>query len=472
MKSPVMLTPKGVLLLPPNGNAGIIRSTHGAESFCWRVGWICRYESLWSLLHKFALLNAVGSIGIGESLGVELRGSNNLRYRNRADLRYFNAFDPAKLAIIFRTDEERIKEGVLLAYLKQQEVEVLGSDCLRFCASCLREGFHSAIYQLLIFNKCPLHHEDLTANCPNCRSEIPYKFSTIAFKKPYSCSKCQFLLSEAVVVENKKLAQPKIREEILGAVSDWLKKRLRLQIASRPLSKSSDLQNSTFKEQWKTFEQDKSRLITYWIDVFAVRAKFNEMLFEKCAQKDIHSLVNFRAIVKKREINDSRIIERQNLLNKEWNRELSAIYKTIRRHFIKTQLREHRKCVWKYSRESLWNKDDSLRKGRICKSANAYLLWRMSIEGVKHPLALIRRYRTPAILDAYLHWDAPDNFLSSALLKRIFALDCYWLFYECKLLADIFHTHHIYSFNTRYVTCRSTPYWMAVKSNQKKENFI
>lgn len=43
-----------------------------------------------------------------------------------------------------------------------------------------------------------------------------------------------------------------------------------------------------------------------------------------------------------------------------------------------------------------------------------------------------------------------------------------WLFCECKLLANMFHTHHIYLFNTRYVTGRLTPYWMAVKFEKQE----
>lgn len=108
-----MSIPKGILLPPAIRKEDNAFSKLGAGSFCWRDGWGSRYESLWSLLHKFALLNAADSIGIREVLSVEPTNNDALRYRNRADLRYFGALDPAKLAIVFRSSKELIDESVV-----------------------------------------------------------------------------------------------------------------------------------------------------------------------------------------------------------------------------------------------------------------------------------------------------------------------------------------------------------------------
>jgi hypothetical protein len=48
-----------------------------------------------------------------------------------------------------------------------------------------------------------------------------------------------------------------------------------------------------------------------------------------------------------------------------------------------------------------------------------------------------------------------------AVLKRIFALEAFWLFYECKLLAEKFNSKNVYSFNTaEYITNSFVPHWL------------
>ena len=465
-----MLIPKGILLLPPNGNAGISRTTLSKESFCWRENWGNRFESLWWLLHKFAFLNA-GSIDIGESLGAKSANKDTLRYRNMSDLRYFKMIMPEKMSIVFGIDEKFIDECVVSAYLTDDEIENLSSSSLRFCNLCLQEGFHSTIFQLLVFNKCPIHHENLIGHCPACKHEIPYQLNVEAFRKPYSCSECHSALSRAIVTENKSLKLSKDREKVFSLISDWLKRRLRLQIGKRGILSENELKTPVLKNQ-QSFH-DKSRLIIYWMEALGSELKLRKILAEQSVQRDIHSIVEFKSIVEEpKAVASKKYIQRPNLFGNDWNRELLGIYKAIRRHFVKTQLRKHTKCVWKYSRRDLWDKDLSFQEGQVCRSANAYLLWRMCLEGVAHPLALFRRYRSLDAFGSYLQWDLPSNLLPLPVLKRIFALDCYWLFYECKLLANIFHANNIYSFRSRYLTKQLTPYWMMVKVEGSTTNII
>jgi hypothetical protein len=86
--------------------------------------------------------------------------------------------------------------------------------------------------------------------------------------------------------------------------------------------------------------------------------------------------------------------QRQDLFGNEWNRELLKIYKAIGRHFLKTQLRGHLKCIQSCGRKLWWNSFTLTCKGRICRSANAYLIWRMYFEGVDHPVTLFRETQT------------------------------------------------------------------------------
>lgn len=139
------------------------------------------------------------------------------------------------------------------------------------------------------------------------------------------------------------------------------------------------------------------------------------------------------------------------MFGSEWNRELLEIYKAIGRHFLKTQMRGHLKCIQSCGRKLWWDSFMLICKGRICRSANAYLIWRMYFEGVNHPIKLFGKHRPKSLVGPRIQWNPPSYLLPAPILKRIFAFECYWLFYECKLLANEFNDNGVYSFNRRYV---------------------
>ncbi|MGI8468033.1 MAG: hypothetical protein ACR2N3_06225 [Pyrinomonadaceae bacterium] len=211
-----------------------------------------------------------------------------------------------------------------------------------------------------------------------------------------------------------------------------------------------------------------SRLITYRFNIFETKGKLREILSREIFFKEIHSTVYLVSNNNQLKIsNSSSLGKRQNLFAEEWNRELLGIYKSIGRYFIKTRLCEHLKCIRDCGKRVWWDRHISTCGGRICRSANAYLLWRMCFEGLNHPMVLFGKYRSLSLAGPLIQWDPPSYLLPLPVLKRVFALECYWLFYECKLAADILSANGVYSFNTKYITRRLMPHWIVIRSDIK-----
>jgi predicted RNA-binding Zn-ribbon protein involved in translation (DUF1610 family) len=58
---------------------------------------------------------------------------------------------------------------------------------LRFCPSCARRGFHTALYDLLLVARCPIHGERLVDACPLCGETILTETTRGANSDPYAC---------------------------------------------------------------------------------------------------------------------------------------------------------------------------------------------------------------------------------------------------------------------------------------------
>jgi len=63
---------------------------------------------------------------------------------------------------------------------------------LRYCAPCLRQGFHSAIFQHVVVQRCPYHQLRLQSGCPSCGAPISTSIASIA-RSPFCCDQCGVL---------------------------------------------------------------------------------------------------------------------------------------------------------------------------------------------------------------------------------------------------------------------------------------
>jgi hypothetical protein len=103
------------------------------------------------------------------------------------------------------------------------------SHDLRFCRSCLSQGYHSIVFQHWALHKCPYHEEALLNACPQCRRSItPSVASVLEF--PYLCSNCGMRLS-SLAMQRRRTCDPR---ELDTAPLAW--RRLLADAATHPLS--------------------------------------------------------------------------------------------------------------------------------------------------------------------------------------------------------------------------------------------
>jgi len=75
---------------------------------------------------------------------------------------------------------------------------IASDEQLRFCPSCLAQGYQSAVFQIDAIERCPIHGETLRAQCPHCGGPTPrYALTPEAFDVPMLCCFCERLYDES-----------------------------------------------------------------------------------------------------------------------------------------------------------------------------------------------------------------------------------------------------------------------------------
>lgn len=435
------------------------------SAFCWRPYWLSRFESLWSLLRKFAYLNAINHYEIRKLFrcaGV-YKKLDWAWHLPKDDLSHFGALDPSKLSSMFGIGDKHLAEATMLRYVQGYEAGILTSDFLRFCPTCIYQGFHSPLHQLLFLTKCPAHGDRLEIRCTECITlTIPYKLPSISSKDLSSCVHMVHGLSKHLTYGNmgelrKEAAE---REKGLLSAAKWLMKRVELATPEQPIT------------QWvppgarqKYIMRYVRRLPAYWAEVFGATSRKGSFNVSKVA--DTHIQVSHHETSRTNEIG-SRFDLKASLPTKAaeaWDLEIYRIYKSLGRHFVQSYLGQHRRCIVRVGRHISWSSYTLTWQGVTCPTANALLLWRMCWEGVDHPYMLFRRHqRTLDYPRPPIYWDPPSVALPDWALRRIFVLECVGLFHECLLVAEALYRRNAYSFYTGYVKGRRKPHWLIEES--------
>jgi hypothetical protein len=122
--------------------------------YCWRPEKICRFESFWSLLRKFAFLNqirlsAAWKLASIPKLERQPRFANTLHIKNINDA----------IVDYWPLDRLNMERSTVEYYCGQHmHRDMVEGGYLRFCPQCLKQGYHSPIYQLKFLPPyCPIH---------------------------------------------------------------------------------------------------------------------------------------------------------------------------------------------------------------------------------------------------------------------------------------------------------------------------
>lgn len=151
------------------------------DAIAWTRRWFVRYESLWSIARKLAASN----LATMEQVLCHITCRPEL-----PSTRFFFQDEPhrnAWLAAMLRLDA-RDASTVWLDGISSGPNDPAVCTGLRYCPRCMKQQFHSVLYQSYLLRNCPVHDVPLTTRCPRCKT--PKLLSAKATSSFSECLRC------------------------------------------------------------------------------------------------------------------------------------------------------------------------------------------------------------------------------------------------------------------------------------------
>ena len=414
--------------------------------YCWRPNLVFPYESLWSLLQKFALWNVCSISAI-----VRHFGKSNSRLKG-GSLQNLNVLiklylDKEKLRQKLPISEGTVNKSVAQYYLLPKEIPFFVSPVLRFCPACISVGYHSIYHQFLFFEKCPIHNILHETKCRYCGSFIETNFNATNFKKPYSCPTClESLLSYKLSSLGNRFISAKNNLEKIEKI---------LVTRRRKYPKTMDLR------LWSLSEKDNStlkeilfKIYSFWSTVY-IKGLNNTNLDES----NRNGVILFQ----------KRTLQHNNHLQFEFE---VPLYKSFNRNLRQLLLRWHAQCFLTMKSEEL----DFLRNGleiesKICPLVLAYIYWRRYWEQDDQVLFPGRRssLKKPfQFLSIKSYCYSIDNWVGSHIFIRELKATFIESIYKVRQNID----PHFFITSSPQMMFQHFPYWESYTDHMNNKSFV
>lgn len=156
--------------------------------YIWRTVWAQSDESLWGLVEKYKLINALTGKGFYYFFCNDKNSVLSENENGQSSLLKIEKLSIEKLKKFFGIDFSTYTEDFISKInLFNSNIPHTNSE-LYFCKECIAEGFHSIYHQMPFLEYCPYHlDEKLTNICPNCK-EI-FRFFNVGYKEEAFCCK-------------------------------------------------------------------------------------------------------------------------------------------------------------------------------------------------------------------------------------------------------------------------------------------
>jgi hypothetical protein len=431
----------------------------GFANVCWRKDWQRPYESLWSLLKKFAYLNVASVPDVRTLVG--RRNKGEYPYGPfRADLNSLVTVDPVKLQNLLAVDETTLLQSTALGYVRFKELVPLASVEVRFCVTCINDGFHSPFHQLLFFSHCPIHQSPLINCCPACGTVTRrYTLSSISSPKVTDCAHCPSRLIDNFCSHTHDDLEEESKGRELEQLGQWLRSRSMGHDCSESWLHGA---GPKLRKPSKWQSQRLLRLPRYWSEALSFKSR---MPFARLPKREAHRFVS----TSNRSMLPGAVLYACGQVTPEFQKQLAAVYKSISRNLRKRILRNHEGCIRALGKHVCWAASGRFCRGTICVAANAFLLWRMVCEGVNDPKMLFLARAKDTLDQMFEDVDLGASPLSKWSTQRIFALNWLGLFYECLLLSKYVSRRGLYSFSPSLIKGTRKPHWIVECSPERIE---
>ena len=138
--------------------------------------WLQPYESVVSMLWKFARMNGLPGHAVAAQLSPQ-------------------GVDPYEGCDLSKVDVPCVAR--LLGLTRRSVCAGIGrapSDCsphLRVCPKCIALGYHGRVQQLLRHARCPIHGQPLQTTCRRCERPSAYRLDAQLLDAPFKCRHCR-----------------------------------------------------------------------------------------------------------------------------------------------------------------------------------------------------------------------------------------------------------------------------------------
>ena len=136
-------------------------------------------ESMASILWKFARLNTIAGHVVVSHAAKQI-----------VDPYEGVAFNHDEIHLDRLMTTLQLPRSTLYISLGPRSVARRMSPYLRWCRSCLLQGYHSIVHQFECVRHCPIHRKPIEMLCPACQQPSTYRLHAQLLDAPYRCGNC------------------------------------------------------------------------------------------------------------------------------------------------------------------------------------------------------------------------------------------------------------------------------------------
>lgn len=336
------------------------------DGLVWRDEWRAPYEGALTLLWKIALANCLTPRELCQRLfGTHLLLGDPYEMHGRTLL------TPGWMlgAKGNSTELGQIVRQCGLDVASAGWASAIASDKhIRYCKTCVTEGYQSAYCQIDGLRICPVHGLPLLDVCTACGAPTPrYALISITMLNPFCCPACGEPYGERVWSPAANSGIHDGNRVAYRVLDRWMSSVEKLQLFWPHLA------------SWHCSREGQQGDTERRIAVFAILTQLATLRLKRAHRRmpvaDISMSVHRAAVAKT--ANALRCVD----AIKQWNRKLDA-YVAIRRHIRRILARHHRCCL----RDGLnalrieWDSELLHPIAPICPLVFAYFLWRHHFE--------------------------------------------------------------------------------------------
>ena len=357
----------------------------------WTTRWCLPHESAFNRLQKYAWANLASASDIARDLfGVKVSSSTSVRFR---ELLCGDWISQSKL---HPPPGLTLQDGFVSAYGGTWPRLLASATAFRYCECCLREGYHSILFQIEGLTKCPRHGLPLRSQCPHCGSRTAcLALQKLSFLMPFHCRECGRPLAEPLdprlwIASTQQFNEIK---QALQPLASWLQQ---LDTYPNHYLETPLAQFALAGE----FSSESEELVSFEIARHLVPLEIPQ---DRCGQS--RRPLAYRWVVNRPNLSLGKIPPADVLIH-------PAIYKSIRNYLLRTYLSAHRDCLRVAYTSVYVNRippavDEVMQEIDVCPVAAAFKRWELRYIARRQDVQnTLRRFASGLLRDAYYATDA------------------------------------------------------------------